>query len=199
MSDLSPVEALIRSGKKIAAIKEFRTRTGTGLKEAKQAVEWYQAHGQWPPQYLGVVASTPDRPQVQDKRLAKVEQLVTSGNAIHAIKELRALTHLSLRLAKQAVDRYRATRSWPASLVAALGAPRAPAPSAPPPPPSEEQQQLEQLIARRQMLAAIKRFRQITGWGLREAKGAIEYYQAHGSWSARALAMLDRDHHASVS
>ena len=35
----SAVEALLRSGKKIAAIKRVRSETGLGLKEAKEAVE----------------------------------------------------------------------------------------------------------------------------------------------------------------
>jgi len=40
------VEALLRSGKKIAAIKRVRSETGLGLKEAKEAVEAHMlAHG----------------------------------------------------------------------------------------------------------------------------------------------------------
>ena len=48
LSDLSEasraeVEALLRSGKKIAAIKRVRSETGLGLKDAKEAVEAHMA------------------------------------------------------------------------------------------------------------------------------------------------------------
>ena len=39
----SAVEALLRQGQKIAAIKRVRAETGVGLKEAKQAVESFMA------------------------------------------------------------------------------------------------------------------------------------------------------------
>ena len=44
---LSIVEAFLKSGKKIHGIKEVRDRTGLGLKEAKEAVDFFEAEGQW--------------------------------------------------------------------------------------------------------------------------------------------------------
>ncbi|WP_069817080.1 ribosomal protein L7/L12 [Streptomyces sp. TP-A0874] len=38
-ADLAPIEALLREGKQIAAIKKYREITGAGLQEAKEAVE----------------------------------------------------------------------------------------------------------------------------------------------------------------
>ena len=43
---LDAVEEMLRSGRKIAAIKRVRSETGLGLKEAKEAVEAHMsAHG----------------------------------------------------------------------------------------------------------------------------------------------------------
>jgi len=37
--DMDDIRDLVAAGKKIAAIKEYRTRTGAGLAEAKKAIE----------------------------------------------------------------------------------------------------------------------------------------------------------------
>lgn len=44
---LPSVEAFIKNGKRIPAIKEVRNRTGLGLKEAKEAVDFFEVEGQW--------------------------------------------------------------------------------------------------------------------------------------------------------
>ncbi|SLM99115.1 ribosomal protein L7/L12 [Brevibacterium yomogidense] len=41
------VRRLVGEGQKIKAIKEYRTVTGAGLIEAKQAVDEYEARGRW--------------------------------------------------------------------------------------------------------------------------------------------------------
>ena len=46
--DLSRAEAEVRKGRKIAAIKEYRAVTREGLRDSKDAVEAFMAHGRWP-------------------------------------------------------------------------------------------------------------------------------------------------------
>jgi ribosomal protein L7/L12 len=146
MTTFREIEALIASDRKIAAIKEFRVLTGLGLKDAKDAVEHFQAHGRWPGGHVdgmgGAVAAAPvsvSQP-AQSSPLPALEQLVAQGQLIHAIKDLRAATGWGLQDSKDAVDEYRARGAWPASVLAVFGgasptpAPVA-APSASPAPP----------------------------------------------------------------
>lgn len=42
--DEEAIREQLRSGNKIRAIKLYREQTGVGLKEAKDAVEWLEAH-----------------------------------------------------------------------------------------------------------------------------------------------------------
>lgn len=129
MNDFHDIEAFVASNQKIMAIKELRARTGLGLKDAKDAVEHFQAHGQWPAEVRrgagAAVAAAPvpaQHPPAAHPLLA-IEQLVTEGQIIGAIKELRALTAWGLRESKEAVDEYRARGTWPAGLVAVVGVP----------------------------------------------------------------------------
>lgn len=128
MSDFSGIETLAIGGQKIQAIKELRAMTGVGLKEAKDAVEWFQAHRQWPAQYRRD-ADSGSRP-TQDDRLQTVGQ------------------------------------------------------------PTGRRAELEQHVAQRQKINAIKLLREITQWGLRESKDAVEHYEAHGAWQPEVLAAL---------
>lgn len=125
MTHFHDIEALVASRQKIHAIKEFRARTGVGLKEAKDAVEWFEAHGQWPAGYHGVAqagtAADPVAPPTSGHALQAIEQLVAQGQHIGAIKELRSLTSWGLKETKDAVDEYRARGAWSAHVLAALG------------------------------------------------------------------------------
>lgn len=124
MSTFDAIEPLISSGKKIQAIKEFRALTGVGLKDAKDAVEWFQAHRQWPAQYLREPEPEPE-PESRllcGARLRVVEQHMAQGRLINAIKELRTLTHWGLKDSKNAVDAYRAHGAWPANVLAVFEA-----------------------------------------------------------------------------
>ncbi|MCX4247321.1 ribosomal protein L7/L12 [Paraliomyxa miuraensis] len=118
-----------------------------------------------------------------------IEPLVTAGKKIQAIKEFRALTGAGLKDSKDAVEYFEAHRQWPAQYL------REPAPRSVPPPvasgPSPLRAELERLMASNQKIMAIKRLRELTRWGLKEAKEAVDHYQDGGVWSPAVLAVLD--------
>jgi ribosomal protein L7/L12 len=114
------VEELLRSGRKIEAIKRYRQQTGVGLKEAKEAVERMEA---------GNVSSKPvvgmnDGYSVGSDELRnsysgdsyysslsfndELRELVRKGKKISAIKRYREVTGVGLKEAKDAVDRLEA-------------------------------------------------------------------------------------------
>ncbi len=84
------LERLLRAQHKIAAIKLFRQETGTGLREAKYAVDQIQA------------AMLPAPPA--DDNSDAVLQQIAAGNKIQAIKLYRQRTGVGLKEAKQAVE-----------------------------------------------------------------------------------------------
>lgn len=59
------IEPLLREGRKIEAIKLYREIKGVGLKEAKDAVEWYQRElGRLHPEQFGATPE-PTKPRSQ--------------------------------------------------------------------------------------------------------------------------------------
>lgn len=131
MSDLSDIEALVAARKKIHAIKEVRALTGLGLKDAKEAVEWFEVHGEWPTSVSGAAASqgamptssgpTTGGPTPGSSRRAEIEQLMARQQKIGAIKVLRELTRWGLRESKEAVDYYDAHHAWRPDVLAFFG------------------------------------------------------------------------------
>lgn len=95
---------LVGEKKKIHAIKLFRERTGAGLKEAKDIVESVERGNALPSPGKYVVATGLDTRAWEDI-IPKLRALKAEGRAIAAIKLLRARTGLSLREAKEAVDK----------------------------------------------------------------------------------------------
>jgi ribosomal protein L7/L12 len=124
MSDFREIEALVAAHQKINAIKALRERTGVGLKEAKDAVEHFEAHGRWPDAYAhaaqAAVATKPASSQSPRSAspLQPLEELLARNEIIGAIKELRTLGYGGLKECKDAVDEYRAHGRWAGSLVA---------------------------------------------------------------------------------
>jgi ribosomal protein L7/L12 len=85
---------------KIERIREYRKRTGVGLKEALLAIE-AQDRGQ------------PSLEPTQSAELASnsdLLELIHEGRVIEAIKSYREQTGASLAEAKQAIDRLRAAK-----------------------------------------------------------------------------------------
>jgi ribosomal protein L7/L12 len=92
---LDDIKAEIASGNMIAAIKLYREATGTGLAEAKQAVELIAA-GKPPP---SGAAPSPSADAMQE-----VSALIVAGRKIEAIKVYRKAVGVDLKDAKDAVD-----------------------------------------------------------------------------------------------
>jgi ribosomal protein L7/L12 len=91
--------ALVRDGRTIEAIKEYREQTGVGLKEAKGAIEMLVATGRLP-----ATAAQPAPAAIGDEFEARLVELVRTGRKIEAIKEFRQRTGAGLKEAKEAVE-----------------------------------------------------------------------------------------------
>ena len=97
--NMEEVWRLIRAGQKINAIKAYRQITGTGLKEAKAAVDHMTA---------GTKEPLPQEQSVQRESdlvdPEKLQRLIREGHKIEAIKYFRQQRGVGLKEAKDAVD-----------------------------------------------------------------------------------------------
>ncbi len=153
----SELDAALRSGQKISAIKRYRELHGTGLKEAKDAVE-AMLEGrpvEHPPQVT---------PEPEAQLQPELDRLIAAGPKIMAIKHHRAITGLGLKESKDAVEARIAELEG-----GAVSSPQAEAQPAP-----GLQPELDRLIAANQKIMAIKHYRTVTNVGLKEAKDAVE-------------------------
>ncbi|MER2563809.1 MAG: ribosomal protein L7/L12 [Myxococcaceae bacterium] len=154
VESLWPVVEALGAGEKIEAIKRYRELTGVGLKEAKDAVEALE-RGEAVP-----VTQTPSAPN------ASVQDLLREGKKLEAIKLYREQSGLGLKEAKDAVEAMELGGS-----------------SAPPPLVSKrtitsemavDDAELRGHVTGGRIIEAIKRYRELTGLGLKESKDAIE-------------------------
>ncbi len=88
------VKAAIDSGNKIEAIKLLRVATGLGLKEAKDAVEQFEAGGSL------LIAQKIAKAPGSEGITSALEQ----GNRLEAIRLYREQKRVSLKEAKEAID-----------------------------------------------------------------------------------------------
>lgn len=157
------VQALLVRGQKIEAIKRVREMTGLGLKEAKDYVDSIQQGVS--PAALSPVSPPPSGDPGRVEQEAR--QILATGTTISAIKRVRELTGLGLKEAKDYVDALQRGGALPAlPATTASGAATASAP--------QLEQEARALMARGQKIDAIKRVRERTGWGLKEAKDYVE-------------------------
>ncbi len=98
------IAELLRTGRKIEAIKRFREQTGAELKEAKDAVEALEQ---------GLPLAVPGRPGEEFER--ELIELLQAGEKIEAIKLFRERTGTRLKEAKDAVERLAAAHGLAAS------------------------------------------------------------------------------------
>lgn len=183
----SSVREPLERGNKIEAIKAYREVTGVGLKQAKDAVEQFERERQGVQAPLNVVVkevshkkSEPDEPYASpavdvQTVLANplLQELVTNGKKIEAIKKFRQLTGLGLKDSKDAVEQLERD-------IKAGRAPKAPtlaellAPESQPEANADLERQVRDLLSKGKKIEAIKLYREVTGVGLKEAKDAVE-------------------------
>jgi ribosomal protein L7/L12 len=149
------IVALLARGSKLEAIKRVRELTGLGLKEAKDMVEAWDAGGAMP----AVPAPTPATPPAD---MAEARALALAGNKIAAIKRVRELTGLGLKEAKDMVEAWDVGGAMPTLPAASPAAPRG------------DMAEVRAILFSGNKIAAIKRYRELTGVGLKEAKDAVE-------------------------
>lgn len=162
---------LISSNQKIAAVKHVRQASGAGLKEAKQYVDWLTA--QMGPGEGVPAGKLPVQMAVNDQ---EVLDWLTQGNKIQAIKRLFDLTGLNLQEAKnviEAIERGEITIREGAPLIHNL------IPGSRNPTEAFYDPQVQAELAQGRKINAIKRVREITGLGLKEAKDLVD------SWETR--------------
>jgi ribosomal protein L7/L12 len=157
---------LVARGQKIDAIKRARELTGLGLKEAKEYVESLPLA----PTVVDaatMAAAQPDEREVEREARALLE----SGNTIAAVKRVRELTGWGLKEAREYVQSLSPTQpgSAPLPIDAAT---RSRDPAADP--------DVQSQLARGNKIGAIKRVRELTGWGLKEAKDYVDRLESGG-------------------
>jgi ribosomal protein L7/L12 len=172
------LEALLREGRKIMAVKRYRELTGVGLAEAKAAIDDMeqrldagveQAHQAIPIAEL----PAPAAPNME-ALAAQVVSLVQRGNKIEAIRVYREAMNVGLREAKEAVETIEAQLRQ--------GRP-VPTPAPPPAPPAAQRggrpmpawmTPVVDQLQHGNKIGAIKAYREATGVGLAEAKATVE-------------------------
>ena len=162
---------LISEGKLTEAIKHVREMTGTGLKEGRDYVKWLSYEMKGGANQPGVE----EKPVVSLAAAAQdfeVLDWLTKGMKINAIKRVRQLTGIGLKEAKDLVEAIERGEI-------AIDQPLTPLPPANPAFPITPEQatqdgEIRDLLAQGQKLNAIKRVRELTGMGLKEAKDFVE-------------------------
>ena len=148
--DEEEIRKQLRRGNKIKAIKLYREQTGTGLKEAKDAVETMEQEGH----------------RVRISELAEmykgddaVESLLIAGKRINAIKMYRQRTGVGLKEAKDAIDRTIVEMKVTGPVIGQKYV---------------DPDELQRLIKAGEKIQAIKYYRETTGVGLKEAKDSVD-------------------------
>jgi ribosomal protein L7/L12 len=158
----SQLREMVARGQKIEAIKRVRELTGLGLKEAKDYVEQL-------PQAATFVSATPTE-ALADQRVVEHEAraLLASGDTIAAVKRVRELTGWGLKESREFVQSLSPTLPGSASLPSGA-APQLGDPATDP--------EVQVQLAKGNKIQAIKRVRELTGWGLKEAKDFVDRLQ----------------------
>lgn len=158
---LAKVRRILAAGNKIQAIKEVRDQTGLGLKEAKDYVD---ALERAPHTHVPIKPDAPPSATADIDADPEVIAQLSRGNKIAAIQRVRELSGLGLRDAKDLVDAlertFQANGRPAATHIAATDATADP--------------EVRALVAQGNKIQAIKRVRELTGLGLKEAKDLVD-------------------------
>ena len=194
---LDKFRQLVEEDKKIEAIKIVRIFTGTGLKEAKDFVEHFQTTGcSWEAvreAFRDIADKLTDdinnREEIhrEGNDIKEIKNLLRSGNKIMAIKRIRELTDAGLKEAKDFADYFEQTgfylekEKFPSIIMKLTGEMTV----------KHEQlyvinektSEIEALLKNGRKIEAIKRIRELTDAGLKEAKDFADYLEeVNFSW-----------------
>jgi ribosomal protein L7/L12 len=142
------VQGLVSEGKLDAAIDTYKIVTGVDEAEARQAVE----------QIARDMYGRSIPPDTSDVPEDDVRDLLSKGRKIEAVQRVRAVTKLGLKEAKDAVDEIERTMQA----------------ENPPPAPVVLEDEVRDLLRQGKKIEAIKRYREATNLGLKEAKDAVD-------------------------
>lgn len=116
MPQWAEIARLVKDGNKIEAIKLFRSLTGAGLSESRDAVEKIAGGRAFEVANYAVVLDQADLPPPEVDRAAqikKIGELLRRGQKIEAIKAYRAVFGVGLKEASEAVERLETTVDTP--------------------------------------------------------------------------------------
>jgi ribosomal protein L7/L12 len=164
------IRMLLNNGEKLRAIKLYREETGTGLKEAKQAVDhliWQMGREQ--EQARLTILDQGETNSAES--LEEVWRLLRARDKIGAIKAYRRATGAGLKEAKEAVERMEA--GIPGAEVETSEASETTEAS------FVDPDKLQRLIRAGRKIEAIKYYREQRRVGLKEAKDAVDWLAAN--------------------
>lgn len=168
-AQLAEVARLVRSGKKIEAIKLFRETFQTGLKESKDVVDQMEA-GQAVDLSAFAITTTPSAlvTSLNDDTYTEAELLIRTGKKLDAITLIRRHANMDLAEAKSAVDQIEAAaKEAVGGVTVFMNTPGTTLDAA-------TTAEIQRLTQSGNKIAAIKLMREKTGLGLAEAKNAVE-------------------------
>ncbi len=143
----------LERGNKIEAIKIYREKTGQGLKESKDAVEAYLA---------GSLPVKKRRQQIAVDSAAGVRDLLEEGRRDEAVDLYAKFAGVDQYTATDAVEQIEREMRLADEPKDADGLTAA------------DQVELRDLLERGRKIEAVKRYRELSGLGLKEAKDAVD-------------------------
>jgi ribosomal protein L7/L12 len=149
----SDFQAALERGNKIEAIKIYRDKTGLGLKESKDAVEYYQAGG---------VATKKRRHIPSAESAAGVRDLLDEGRKDEAIDLYAKFAGVDQYTARDAVEQIEREMRLGDEAKDTEGLT------------AQDRDEIRQLLERGSKIEAIKIYRDKTGLGLKESKDVID-------------------------
>ncbi|HFE44412.1 MAG TPA: hypothetical protein ENJ18_02815, partial [Nannocystis exedens] len=188
MTKREQIEKYAREGRKIMAIKAYRDATQLGLRDAKEAVEDFMDRGGWRHEQLVALGEIEEQPAevapaAESTKLRMVEVFVQQKQKIPAIKALMELSGYGLRRAKDVVEAYMDSGTWPAELVAPGEAN-----------PRLDLSTVEHFVSTGKKIHAIKELRHLVqGIGLKDAKEAVDAYIRDGQWTGSTFGTVGPD------
>ena len=149
------VQDAIDQGLKIEAIKHYRELSGAGLKEAKEVIEYVIAGGE--------IEARKKRHKPPVDTAAGIRDLLDEGHRDEAVDLYARFAGVDQYTAQDAVDEIEREMRL------------ADAPDEPVKMSLIERSEIKQLLLDGNKIEAVKRYREISGLGLKEAKDAVDH------------------------